>query len=96
MRFAVRIRASAAILIRQMLSSLEGNGKTLLGFGDGYVEIKNVKEAGGVAVGVATDEPECEVVNQWKRERLVEVGADFVVPNFLCWDELSTVLFPQD
>ena len=87
---------SKEILIREMLSSLEGNGKTLVGFGDGYVEIKNVKEAGGVAVGVATDEPECEVVNQWKRERLVNVGADFVIPNFLCWGELATVLFPED
>jgi len=84
---------SKEILIREMLSSLEGNGKTLIGFGDGYVEIKNVKEAGGVAVGVATDEPECKVVNRWKRERLVKVGADFVIPNFLCWNELSSALF---
>ena len=86
---------SKEILIREMLSSLEGNGKTLIGFGDGYVEIKNVKEAGGVAVGVATDEPECKVVNQWKRGRLVKVGADFVIPNFLCWNELSRALFPD-
>jgi len=86
---------SKEILIREMLSSLEGNGKTLIGFGDGYVEIKNVKEAGGVAVGVATDEPECKVVNPWKRERLVKVGADFVIPNFLCWNELSRALFPD-
>jgi len=86
---------SKEILIREMLSSLEGNGKTLIGFGDGYVEIKNVKEAGGVAVGVATDEPECKVVNPWKRERLVKVGADFVIPNFLCWNELSRALFPE-
>jgi len=86
---------SKEILIREMLSSLEGNGKTLIGFGDGYVEIKNVKEAGGVAVGVATDEPECKVVNPWKRERLVKVGADFVIPSFLCWNELSRALFPD-
>jgi phosphoglycolate phosphatase-like HAD superfamily hydrolase len=86
---------SKEILIREMLSSLEANGKTLIGFGDGYVEIKNVKEAGGVAVGVATDEPDCKVVNPWKRERLVKVGADFVIPNFLCWGELSSALFSE-
>jgi phosphoglycolate phosphatase-like HAD superfamily hydrolase len=86
---------SKEILIRQMLSSGEGSGKALIGFGDGYVEIRNVKEAGGVAVGVATDEPECRVVNQWKRDRLVKVGADFVIPNFLCWPELSEALFPN-
>jgi len=86
---------SKEILIREMLSSLEGNGKTLIGFGDGYVEIKNVKEAGGVAVGVATDEPDCVLVDQWKRERLIKVGADFVIPNFLCWNDLTGALFPE-
>ena len=55
-----------------------------LGFGDGYVEIENVKEVGGVAVGVATAEPECQVVDEWKRKRLAGVGADFIIPNFLC------------
>ena len=55
-----------------------------LGFGDGYVEIENIKEVGGVAVGVATAEPECRVVDDWKRQRLAGVGADFIVPNYLC------------
>jgi phosphoglycolate phosphatase len=85
---------SKEMLIRQMVSSIRGSGVELIGFGDGYVEIKNIKEAGGVAVGVATDEPACKVVNQWKRERLLNVGADFIIPNFLCWEELSGVLFP--
>jgi len=84
---------SKEMLVRQMISSLAADGKELIGFGDGYVEIKNLKDVGGVAVGVATDEPECRVVNQWKRERLVKVGADFIIPNFLCWEELSEVLF---
>jgi hypothetical protein len=74
---------------------MECRGEELVGFGDGYVEIKNVKDAGGVAVGVATDEPECRVVNQWKRERLVKVGADFIIPNFLCREPLSKALFPD-
>ena len=26
-------------------------------------------------------------VDDWKRERLIGVGADFIVPNFLCRDE---------
>jgi len=84
---------SKEILIRKMVSSMECRGEELVGFGDGYVEIKNVKDAGGVAVGVATDEPECRVVNQWKRERLVKVGADIIVPNFLCREQLSKALF---
>ncbi len=84
---------SKEILIRRMVSSLECRGEELLGFGDGYVEIKNVKDAGGVAVGVATDEPECRAVDPSKRERLVEVGADFIIPNFLDCEELLRVLF---
>jgi phosphoglycolate phosphatase len=68
-------------------------GDEFLGFGDGYVEIENIKEVGGVAVGVATAEPECQVVDEWKRKRLAGVGADFIVPNFLCREELMHRLF---
>jgi phosphoglycolate phosphatase-like HAD superfamily hydrolase len=86
---------SKEILIRKMVSSMECRGDELVGFGDGYVEIKNVKDAGGIAVGVATDEPECRVVNQWKRGRLVKVGADFIIPNFLCREQIFSALFPK-
>jgi len=65
----------------------------LLGFGDCFVEIKNVKDAGGVAVGVATAEPECLTVDEWKRKRLVGVGADFIIPNYLGLKELNHALF---
>ncbi len=84
---------SKEILIRKMLSSLQCRGEELLGFGDGYVEIKNVKDAGGVAVGVATSEPDCQAVDPRKRERLAQVGADFIIPNFLCRQELLDALF---
>jgi phosphoglycolate phosphatase len=86
---------SKAILIRQILSSTQYRGEELLGFGDGYVEIKNVKESGGIAVGVATDEPECRKMNEKKRQRLVSVGADFVVPNFLGHEQLLRTLFEE-
>ncbi len=84
---------SKEILIRKITSSMECQGKELLGFGDGFVEIKNIKEAGGVAVGVATDEPECQTVSTWKRDRLAAVGADYIVPNFLCQEQLLQTLF---
>jgi phosphoglycolate phosphatase-like HAD superfamily hydrolase len=87
---------SKEILIRKMVSNMECRGDELLGFGDGFVEIKNVKDAGGVAVGVATDEPECRAVDPWKRERLVKVGADFIIPNFLCSQELLRLLFSDE
>jgi phosphoglycolate phosphatase len=86
---------SKKILIERLIASSEFEGAEFLGFGDGYVEIENIKEAGGVAVGVATAEPECRTVDEWKRRRLVAVGADFIVPNFLCRDELLAALFPN-
>ena len=51
---------------------------------------------GGVAVGVATAEPECIEVDPWKRQRLAGVGADFIIPNFLCREELLAALFPPN
>jgi len=86
---------SKKILIQQVIAGAECKGDEFLGFGDGYVEIENVKEVGGVAVGVATAEPECVAVDQWKRERLAGVGADFIIPNFLCHRELLRTLFPN-
>jgi phosphoglycolate phosphatase-like HAD superfamily hydrolase len=86
---------SKAILIQRIIHSAEFAGHEFLGFGDGYVEIENVKQVGGVTVGVATAEPECLTVDQWKRERLVGVGADFIVPNFLELDDLMNALFAE-
>ncbi|HET9178009.1 MAG TPA: HAD family hydrolase [Terriglobia bacterium] len=85
---------SKAMLIQKIIGSMECRGDELLGFGDGYVEIKNVKDVGGMAVGVATDEPECQKVDTWKRDRLAGVGADYIIPNYLCRDELLKTLFP--
>jgi phosphoglycolate phosphatase-like HAD superfamily hydrolase len=84
---------SKAILIRRVIDAAEASGDEFLCFGDGYVEIENVKSVGGVAVGVATDEPECREVDAWKRKRLAGVGADFIIPNYLCHDELVAALF---
>ena len=86
---------SKAILIQRILSTVDVQGPEFLVFGDGYVEIENVKQVGGVAVGVASAEPDCRVVDEWKRKRLIGVGADYIVPNFLCHQELIRTLFPE-
>lgn len=84
---------SKAILIQRIIGSAEYAGEEFLGFGDGYVEIENIKQVGGVAVGVATDEPECERIDEWKRNRLAGVGADWIVPNYRSCDRLMEALF---
>jgi hypothetical protein len=46
-----------------------------------------------VAVGLATDEPACAAPDTWKRRRLIDAGADYIIPNFLAKQELLRVLF---
>ena len=84
---------SKRILVQRILALPEMRGDRLLAFGDGYVEIEEVKRVGGITVGVATAEPECNAVDEWKRQRLIGVGADYIVPNFLCRDALLATLF---
>lgn len=84
---------SKKILVQRILASTDVRGAEIIGFGDGYVEIEEVKLVGGVAVGVASTEPECVTVDEWKRQRLIGVGADYIVPNYLCHGELMGALF---
>lgn len=84
---------SKAILVQQIVSRAGFTADQLLVFGDGYVEIEEVKKVGGIAVGVATAEPACLTVDAWKRQRLLNVGADFITPNYLALDALLGALF---
>lgn len=75
---------SKKMVIERLLKENSIQGKNLLAFGDGYVEIQNTKEAGGMAVAVASDEA-CNgsgKLDEWKRNRLLGVGADVVIPDY--------------
>ncbi len=85
---------SKKILIERIIRESEYRGSEFLGFGDGYVEIENIKEVGGAAVGLATDEPLCVQIDETKRRRLAASGADWIIPNYNCYDELMAALFP--
>ena len=84
---------SKKIIVQRILAGSDVRGPEIIGFGDGYVEIEEVKLVGGVAVGVASSEPDCVTVDEWKRQRLIGVGADYIVPNYLCHAELTGALF---
>jgi hypothetical protein len=75
-------RFSKAQVIQNILSSHGLRGGQLLAFGDGYVEIEETKQVGGIAVGVASDEVRRCGINDWKRARLVQAGADLIIPDF--------------
>jgi phosphoglycolate phosphatase len=75
---------SKKMVIERILHENQVPGEQLLALGDGYVEIQNTKEVGGLAVAVASDEANngSGEFDAWKRNRLLEVGADVVIPDF--------------
>ncbi len=87
---------SKQMIIERILTDNDLKGQELLGFGDGYVEIEGVKRVGGVAVAVASDEAARRGVNLWKRNRLVQAGADIVMPEYRKHERLLRWLFDDD
>lgn len=75
---------SKKMVIERILQENKIPGESLLAIGDGYVEIENTKEVGGLAIAVASDEANngSGQFDLWKRNRLVGVGADIVVPDY--------------
>jgi len=84
---------SKKMIISRIIQENNLHGYELLGFGDGYVEIENVKGAGGFACGVATDEVKRRGTDEWKRNRLINSGADIIIPDFSDTPELIEYLF---
>lgn len=86
---------SKKMVIERILRENNLSGEKLLGFGDGYVEIENVREVGGFAVGVPSNESERCGIDEWKRERLIRAGANIIIPDYRDIDELEAFLFPN-
>lgn len=85
---------SKKLVIERILSEHRLQGAELLGFGDGFVEIEEVKRVGGLAVAVASDEARRQGRDEWKRQRLIRAGADLVIADYRCQDRLLAYLFP--
>jgi phosphoglycolate phosphatase len=85
---------SKQMVIERILRENKVDGDRFIGFGDGFVEIDNIKGVGGVAIAVASDEAERSGrPDPWKRERLIGVGADIVVPDYRHHRELLDYLW---
>lgn len=87
---------SKKMIIERILQENDLRGEELLGFGDGFVEIEEIKHAGGVAVAVASDEVNRRGINAWKRRRLIQAGADIVIPEYRRHEPLLRYLFADD
>ncbi|MBX3731715.1 MAG: HAD family hydrolase [Verrucomicrobiae bacterium] len=88
---------SKKMVIDRILAENRIPGGSLLAFGDGYVEIENTKQVGGFAVAVASDEAHngSGRFDEWKRQRLLGVGADLCIPDYRDLHPLLELLFPQ-
>jgi len=75
-------------IVQRILRDTGVAGEAILGFGDGFVEIEAIKKAGGVAIGVASEEEARHGVNAWKRQRLIRAGADVIIGDYRRQDEL--------
>ena len=74
---------SKEMVIKRILEENRIEGRRLIAFGDGYVEIADCKAVGGLAVAVASDEAgRSGKPDAWKRGRLIGAGADIVIPDY--------------
>lgn len=87
---------SKRMVIQRMIQENNLSGPELVAFGDGYVEIEDAKAAGGIAIGLATDEAARSGIDRWKRDRLIASGADLILPDFSPFPALWEYLMPQD
>ena len=87
---------SKKMVIERILDENHLSGHEFVTFGDGYVEIEDTRAVGGIAVGVASDEVNRQGVNEWKRRRLIEAGADLIIPDFRQHEQLASYLFSED
>jgi phosphoglycolate phosphatase-like HAD superfamily hydrolase len=83
---------SKARIIEHMIRDIDLAGHQIVAFGDGFVEIEEVKKVGGLAVGVASDETARRGINAWKRNRLIEAGADLIIGDYRCQDALLELI----
>jgi phosphoglycolate phosphatase-like HAD superfamily hydrolase len=86
---------SKRMVIERILRENHLSGPELVAFGDGFVEIEDAKAAGGIAVGVASNEATRQGIDVWKRERLIQAGADLIIPDFREHEALVAHLFAE-
>lgn len=75
-------RFSKRKVIDYLLTQAGWKGSELVIFGDGYIEIQEARERGTIAIGVASQEVTRNGIDEWKRKRLIEAGADLIIPDF--------------
>ncbi len=86
---------SKKIVVDKIMTEHHLSGSELVVFGDGPVELREVRKRDGIAVGVASDEIRRHGLNIEKRARLIKAGAQIVVGDFSQWHHLLNLLFNE-
>ena len=83
---------SKKIVMARIMSEHQLRGPQLAVFGDGPVEIREARRQQALAIGIASDEVRQEGVDQEKRTRLIEAGAQLICPDFTEQEQLLRYL----
>ena len=82
-------------VIQRIIRDSGCDGRELLVIGDGPVEIREGRKVGAFCIGVASNEIQRYGLNLRKRSRLIQAGADLIIPDFSQLRMLVRVLFPS-
>lgn len=86
---------SKNMIISNIIEENRLKGDGLIVIGDGYVEIEEGKAAGGYVLAVACDEMRAGELDAWKRNRLIEAGADAIIIDYEDTQSIIDYLFPR-
>lgn len=89
------VNFSKRMVIQKIISEHHLSGPEFVAFGDGYVEIEDTKTVNGIAIGLATNEAARCGIDEWKRQRLIQAGADVIIPDFSVTQQLIPLLFGE-
>lgn len=84
---------SKKMVIEKIMADNNLSGPDLVGFGDGPVEIREIRKREGIAFGIASDEIRRHGLSAEKRTRLIKAGAHFIAPDFSQLDKITKILF---
>jgi rfaE bifunctional protein kinase chain/domain len=74
--------AKREVLDRILLDIGDDARQGLVTIGDGPLEIRETQKRGGLSIGIASDEIRRFGLNPGKRKRLIQAGADIIIPDY--------------
>jgi rfaE bifunctional protein kinase chain/domain len=86
---------SKKMIIEKIIRDNNLRGNELAVFGDGPDEIREGRRAGGISVGITSNEVQRFGHNPAKRPRLAKAGAQLLIPDFSQYKKLVSLLFQE-